>query len=363
MIELHDLKTPTAHVTKPNGVRWCLAVTRIKEEDERENLRPIVREKVPGMTDEELLERFYGGDDCAFDELYHRYHARLYCSIRRRVRNGGRSDADAEDVVQEVFLLLYKTKNHVITNTKRLDTSRYKVSTWLYNQAFWIATRQGRARQEELPDGDFPGNGPRADEFAIAEEDLEDVRDCLEQLDWKRELAIQFWLALAGDATMERLGEILGVSTAYAWKTFQAGLRDVRRCVSSKRLHRSDQHARLTEFHNCTTRLTAVRSRLAEWDPPSERDRSLCANGILQDWMRLMHPKSQEILRRELKLMSQEELSQTAADAKNQLLLLLDCRLKQLQETPADDNLVHMILDLQQLVIDCAEKFDALTEC
>lgn len=75
----------------------------------------------PKITDaSELVRRIAAGETAALSELYDRYAAMLHALARRVLTNA----SDAEEVVQEVFLQVWK-------QAARYDTSRSSVSTWL----------------------------------------------------------------------------------------------------------------------------------------------------------------------------------------------------------------------------------------
>jgi RNA polymerase sigma-70 factor (ECF subfamily) len=75
------------------------------------------------VTDEQLIARFQQGDVQAFDILVRRYKDQLLNFVFRFV--GNRSDA--EDIVQETFLRVYKNKHYY----KEIA----KFSTWVYTIA------------------------------------------------------------------------------------------------------------------------------------------------------------------------------------------------------------------------------------
>ena len=60
------------------------------------------------------------GNSAAFEQLYHRYSGRVFCICLRIVKN----DSEAEDLTQEVFLLLFR-KIHTFRGES-------KFSTWLH---------------------------------------------------------------------------------------------------------------------------------------------------------------------------------------------------------------------------------------
>src|SRR5512136_2067694 len=78
-------------------------------------------------TDEELAREARAGSRRSFEELATRYKRRLFVFLRPRLV----SDQDAEDMVQETFLKLYR-------NIGGYDTDR-RFSTWIYTSATRLA--------------------------------------------------------------------------------------------------------------------------------------------------------------------------------------------------------------------------------
>jgi RNA polymerase sigma-70 factor (ECF subfamily) len=87
------------------------------------------------ITDEQLIARFQLGDVQAFDVLVRRYKDQLLNFVYRFV--GNRSDA--EDIVQETFLRVYKNKHYY----KEIA----KFSTWVYTIAGNLAKTELRRRK------------------------------------------------------------------------------------------------------------------------------------------------------------------------------------------------------------------------
>ena len=75
----------------------------------------------PSPSDAECLARAAAGDRDAFVTIYHRYHAGIY----RFARSMTGSTALAEDVTQEVFLVLMR-------ELERYDPARGPLGTYLY---------------------------------------------------------------------------------------------------------------------------------------------------------------------------------------------------------------------------------------
>ena len=108
------------------------------------------------LRDEELVARLRRRDVGAFETLYDRYGNLVY-SVSLRVL--GNVEA-AEDVVQEVFLRLWRKPQHY-------DTARGKFVTWLMsvtrNRAIDEQRKRGRRQRREAPsdpelDDTLPGD-------------------------------------------------------------------------------------------------------------------------------------------------------------------------------------------------------------
>ena len=78
-------------------------------------------------TDDELARQARAGSRRSFEELARRYKRRLFVYLRPRLG----SDEDAEDMVQETFLKLYR-------NIESYDPA-FRFSTWLYSSANRLA--------------------------------------------------------------------------------------------------------------------------------------------------------------------------------------------------------------------------------
>ncbi len=83
------------------------------------------------LADSDLMQRTAAGDREAFATLYHRHHAMVY----RFARLMTGSNSAAEDIVQEVFLV-------VMRDASRYDPTRSALSSYLYG----VARHQTRRR-------------------------------------------------------------------------------------------------------------------------------------------------------------------------------------------------------------------------
>ena len=88
-----------------------------------------------GKADEELALEARAGSRRAFEELALRYQRRLFVYLRPRLG----SDEDAEDMVQETFLKLYR-------NIGSYDPG-HRFSTWLYTSAHRSAISSYRKKR------------------------------------------------------------------------------------------------------------------------------------------------------------------------------------------------------------------------
>jgi RNA polymerase sigma-70 factor (ECF subfamily) len=92
-------------------------------------------ENKPSPTDEELIARFQNGDVYAFEQIVYRYKNPLINFVYHFL--GDR--IDAEDVVQETFLRVFRNK-HLYRNIA-------KFSTWIYTIAGNLAKTELRRRR------------------------------------------------------------------------------------------------------------------------------------------------------------------------------------------------------------------------
>jgi RNA polymerase sigma-70 factor, ECF subfamily len=144
-----------------------------------------------GATDEDLVARAIAGDEPAFETLVERHQHRAYGLARRLVG----SESDAQDVLQESFLNVYRK-----LSSFRGDA---RFSTWLYRIVTNAALmhRRARARRPLEPlDGFLPrfdGDGRLVGEPA----ELEAAAHAVERLDRQA-------LAEKAQAGIERLPEL-----------------------------------------------------------------------------------------------------------------------------------------------------------
>jgi RNA polymerase sigma-70 factor (ECF subfamily) len=149
-------------------------------------------------TDEELAREARAGSRRSFEELARRYKRRLFVYLRPRLG----SDEDAEDIVQETFLKLYR-------NIAGYDPA-FKFSTWLYTSANRLsidAYRKGAARREmTVADGDVDIPDPAAGAASASGES--NLWDSARALGGDRFRVL--WLRYGEDLSVEEIAAVLG---------------------------------------------------------------------------------------------------------------------------------------------------------
>src|SRR5436309_632440 len=147
--------------------------------------------------DEVLARQAQAGSLSSFEELVHRYEARIF----RFVANSCRNDSDAQEVTQETFVSAY-------LNIGQFDVAR-SFATWL----FTIARRKGIDRHR--------ANRPASEERTVELVEEEDPSTQLARRESREglwELArctlsqLQFqalWLRYAEDMRVEEIARVL----------------------------------------------------------------------------------------------------------------------------------------------------------
>jgi RNA polymerase sigma-70 factor (ECF subfamily) len=97
---------------------------------------------VPGgeLTDAEVMLRTKAGDEAAFDSLVQKYRRPMVSFMYRMAHNA----AAAEDLAQEVFLRVYRSRQSYEATAK--------FTTWLYRIATNLAVNHARDTRRERPE-------------------------------------------------------------------------------------------------------------------------------------------------------------------------------------------------------------------
>jgi RNA polymerase sigma-70 factor (ECF subfamily) len=109
------------------------------------------------VPDEVLVGNLAAGDVSCFDQIFDRYHQQIYNFIKKQVND----HESVEDLVQEVFLRVYKS-------AKNFDVDK-KFSSWVYKIALnevkrhWKRTASRQTFSLNAPLGDEGGESERQD--------------------------------------------------------------------------------------------------------------------------------------------------------------------------------------------------------
>jgi RNA polymerase sigma-70 factor (ECF subfamily) len=126
-----------------------------------------------GYTDAEVMLRVKAGDQSAFDYLVQKYRRPLVSFMYRMARN----TAAAEDLAQEVFLRVYRSRESYEASAK--------FTTWLYRIATNLAVNHARDTRHERPEVQVSLDEP--DEESGTTLDVADSRITAEQALLRRE--------------------------------------------------------------------------------------------------------------------------------------------------------------------------------
>ena len=205
----------------PAGSLLALSTTRMAKDDS-----PEMRFSDPSDRDRlsDLLGAVARGDRSALSEVYQRTHAKLYGICLRLLG----SQSDAEDALQDVFLLVWR-------KAASFDRSRASPITWLSVMARNRSIdrlRQRRSTDAEVDEAiDVAADDPSAFEIAAASQDRARLAQCLEELDERARAMIR--AAFLGGATYSELAtrESVPLGTMKSW--IRRGLKSLRGCLET----------------------------------------------------------------------------------------------------------------------------------
>jgi RNA polymerase sigma-70 factor, ECF subfamily len=146
-----------------------------------------------GYTDAEVMLRVKAGDESAFDYLVQKYRRPLVSFMYRMARN----TAAAEDLAQEVFLRVYRSRQTYEASAK--------FTTWLYRIATNLAVNHARDTRHERPEVtvsldepdeetgttlDVPDSKVTVEESLVRRERMLAIRAKVEALPERQKLAV-----------------------------------------------------------------------------------------------------------------------------------------------------------------------------
>ena len=168
---------------------------------------PSAPSPAEGPSDAELVRRLCNADGAALSQLYQRFGRPCYSLARRICADEGL----AEDVVQEVFLTLWRDPN-------RFDPSRGGFATWLltliHHKAVDAVRRESTIRRRtvaapEAGEDWSPTPVPGADQAAMARVAAGQVRAALHRLPVEQRQVLA--LAYFGGHTQREIAVLTGV--------------------------------------------------------------------------------------------------------------------------------------------------------
>jgi len=146
-----------------------------------------------GLTDAEVMLRVRAGDEQAFAYLVQKYRRPMLSFMYRMARN----QAAAEDLAQEVFLRVYRSRETYTANAK--------FTTWLYRIATNLAVNHARDTRHERPEvsmsldvpdaetglmPDLPDSTPNVEENILRRERLAAIRSHVQALPERQRMAV-----------------------------------------------------------------------------------------------------------------------------------------------------------------------------
>lgn len=145
------------------------------------------------LSDAEMMLRVKAGDDSAFDYLVQKYRRPIISFMYRMAHNA----AAAEDLAQEVFLRVYRSRANYEPSAK--------FSTWLYRIATNLGVNFARDTRHERPENvtnldepdtetgqapDLADKAPNVEEEILRRERLAAIRQKVEALPERQRMAV-----------------------------------------------------------------------------------------------------------------------------------------------------------------------------
>jgi RNA polymerase sigma-70 factor, ECF subfamily len=146
-----------------------------------------------GLSDAEMMLRVKAGDDSAFNYLVQKYRRPIISFMYRMAHNS----AAAEDLAQEVFLRVYRSRGNYEPTAK--------FSTWLYRIATNLGVNYARDTRHERPENvtnldepdedtgqtpDLADKAPTIEEQIMRRERMNAIRQKVEALPDRQKMAV-----------------------------------------------------------------------------------------------------------------------------------------------------------------------------
>ena len=145
------------------------------------------------LSDAEIMLQVKAGDDSAFEFLVQKYRRAMVNFMFRMAHN----NAAAEDLAQEVFLRVYRSRESYEASAK--------FTTWLYRIATNLAVNHARDTRHERPENtvsldepdqesghtlDLPDRTPSAEEAIVRRERVAAIRQRVQALPERQRIAV-----------------------------------------------------------------------------------------------------------------------------------------------------------------------------
>ena len=186
--------------------------------------------------DEQIVSRTLAGDRDAFGILVHKYQEMVFAYAFQKVRN----EADAQDVMQEVFLRAYRNL-YALRHPHRFRSWLYTIMSNECNRALWLA-RAAKTRQREVLLADAADDEPRVEpaQTVPAEDWRADLEQAIAALSDENRVAVSMFYM--GDCSLKEISEFLGVSVNTVRGKLHRARQQLGRALS-------EQYGRLLKSH------------------------------------------------------------------------------------------------------------------
>lgn len=159
----------------------------------RASATPVFEPAPEASNDAEVMLRVKAGDDSAFEYLVQKYRRPMVSFMYRMAHNA----AAAEDLAQEVFLRVYRSRANYEPSAK--------FSTWLYRIATNLAVNYARDTRHDRPETtlsidepdketgltvDVPDNSLSAEEWIMRRERMAAIRQRVQALPERQRVAV-----------------------------------------------------------------------------------------------------------------------------------------------------------------------------
>ena len=176
------------------------------------------------------MERWQSGDMAAFESFFREYEKAVYNNAY--LITGNREDA--EDILQEVFTSVWKSRH-------TFDPRKGKLSTWLHRITVNESLRKRRKGPPMVAlDGvDLPDPGDGRDDRLIAHFEHEEMIKVLNTLDGR--LRVVLVLRYFNDLSYEEIAEVIGVPLGTVKSRINHGLKGLRQRFGPQQTGNSEQ--------------------------------------------------------------------------------------------------------------------------